>query len=179
MSKIRLIENAIPSDLPPIGTRYVWVDSLGRINTMNHLGTITTMGESSADFIKMKREISVLNIAATAINTAVGVLDVTEAKTINISMDANITNLILTGLDTMEDESENPINADGLKTIINFIQPVAGGKTVVFSPTIIYPTAFGVTPLHGGANTIDTAEFMYSHALVKHKFISFLHGFNI
>lgn len=179
MSTIRLIDNDIPLDLPPIGKRYMWIDTFGRINTMNYLGTITTMGDSNANYIKMKRELGVLNINATDINTALGVLDVTEAKTINITMNANITNLILTGLNSMLDESNNPINADGLKTIINFIQTPVGGKTVAFSPTVIYSTAFGVTPLHGGANTIDVAEFMYSHALSKHKFTSFLHGFNI
>lgn len=178
MSKIRLIDNVIPSELPPNGKRWVWVDAFGRINTMNSLGVITTMGHPSANYIKMEREIAILNINASDINTALGVLDVTEAKTINITMNANIANLILTGLNTMVDESNNPIVADGLKTVINFIQ-TTGAKTVVFSSNVIYSTAFGVTPLHGGPNTIDVAEFMYSHALAKHKFVSFLHGFNI
>lgn len=179
MSKIRVIENAIPSTVPPIGKRWVWVDNLGRINSMNYLGTITTMGNSSADYIKMQREISVLNITATVINTNVGILNVTNSKTINILMNADIPNLILSGLDGVYDESNNPINMDGSKTIINFIQDSVGGRTVIFSPEVIYPLSISVTPLDGTPDSIDVGEFMYSHALDRHKFMSFLHGFNI
>jgi len=115
---------------------------------------------------RIVREQAVLNINASDINTNLGVLDVSTARTINITMDANITDFDLTGLNALLNVSGDAIDAEGMWTIINFIQDAVGNRTVTTKSVgsggkIVFGTSFGTFALSGTALKKDKTALSF------------------
>ena len=125
--------------------------------------------------VKLKRDIATLSTTASAINTDLGVLDVSSAKIIEIEMDANITDFNLTGLDSLQDQLLNPVNANGLATLIKFKQAGAGNFTVAVDVAgdIDFNTNVSSFNLSGSVGRVDSSVLIFDKSTAKY----FVNGF--
>jgi len=130
--------------------------------------------------VKLKRDISTVTIKASEINTASGLLNVAAGKIIDIDMDANITDFDIDGLNGLLDALTNPINANGLMTLIRFIQDGTGTRTVTVKTVtnIDFGTALGSFALSSSAGRIDLAVLNYDKTLNKYFVVGFDKGHN-
>lgn len=128
----------------------------------------------------VRRNQGVLNTTASQINTDSGNLDVTAVKQINITMDANITVLNLTGLDDVKaaDVAETPLDADTWPTIINFIQSGVGNFTVALGTSFTFSNLFSSIVLSGSVGKRDKFGVSYAKSINKYEAVDFVKGFN-
>ena len=129
---------------------------------------------------KLRRQVAIVGTTASQINTDSGILDVAPGQTINITMDANIAAFDVDGLDSLVDVVAGAVNADGLNTIIRFIQDGAGSRTVTVagSSKIDFGTSFGTIDLSSSAGRIDVLALQFDKTLNKYFAVAFSKGHN-